>query len=96
MSDGTSNGNGARSAMKAAGDERAKRCVELVLTFDPITCSLEIGGEVVNYDMARAILAQADRWFEAQQRAANAIELQRKIQEAAQAQAIADSLRGRH
>lgn len=91
MSDG--NGNGAK--MKAAGDERAKRCVQMVLTFDPLTSSLEIGGEVASYDMARAMLAQADRWFDAQQRAANAIALRDRLDQSARDAAIVNSLRNR-
>lgn len=87
------NGDSYVSAMKAAGDERAKRCVTLALTFDPLTFALEIGGEIASFEMARAILAQADRWFETQQRQAAALDLRNKMQQAAADEQIARNLR---
>lgn len=88
-------GNGHVAEMRTAGDERAKRCVTLALTFDPLTFALQIGGEIASYDMARAILAQADRWFETQQRQAAAVELRNRLAQAARDEAIARSVRGR-
>lgn len=90
-----SGGNGHVAEMRVPGDERAKRCVTLALTFDPLTFALEIGGEIASYDMARAILAQADRWFETRQRQAAAVELRNQLAQAARDEALARSVRGR-
>lgn len=66
---------------------------QLVLRYDRVTGTLEIGGQVLNDDVALGILQQAARVFETRLRIAAAREVQKQALDATRTQQILDSVR---
>lgn len=66
---------------------------ELIIRFDPMTFSMHIDGHVSNSDMALAMLEQAKREYEAQDRIARLARVQAQLADKAETQRIANSLR---
>lgn len=74
---------------------KGEHYTQLVLTLDVLpTWHLHIGGNIENADVAVAMLDQAKRYFEAQLRAAQAMQLQRQMAEQAENARIAAAVRG--
>lgn len=65
----------------------------LQLSFTPATFRLEIGGNLVNADIAIAMLDQAKRHFENELRKVNAMRLQQELAEMVQNAKVAAALR---
>lgn len=80
------NGNGGNGV-------QGEKVAVLQLSFTPRTFKLDIGGSVENIDIALAMLEQAKRHFEGELRAMKALQLQQRMTQAAQDNAIAQSLR---
>jgi hypothetical protein len=77
--------------MSNNGDKPA--VATLALTFDPVTFHLDVRFTGPNLDCALAMCNQAARWFEAQLRAAHAMQIQADMQRAREDEALRYSLR---
>jgi hypothetical protein len=66
----------------------------LVLEYDCVTHQVSIGGDTMQISLAQMICDEGARVLTDQRRMATAMALQAQIKEQAQAQAIANSLRG--
>jgi hypothetical protein len=77
--------------MSHDGDKPA--VATMALTFDPAGFQLRVDFKGPNVECALAMLAQATRWFEAQLRAAQALQIQADMRRQAEDAAIAASLR---
>lgn len=67
---------------------------ELVLTWDRMTCRLNIGGRISSIDAALAMLAQAKRVFETQQRMQTVAAIKAQAEEQQRVQEIMARTRG--
>jgi hypothetical protein len=82
------NGNGEHGVAHVALDT-------LILTYDRAKDYLEVGGKCNSLDLMLDMLARATRTLEAQLRTQHALDLQHKLRQAAENQAVADALRNR-
>jgi hypothetical protein len=93
MSDASDNGRGDNGNIEPT--IRRKDLVdELVLTFDRATCKLEVGGRVLDYNAALAILGQATRYFETLLRIQAAALVKQNADEAKRVQDLLARTRG--